>query len=122
MALLDPTTRDLRFNGRRDMSPVDNETKQLVYHRLYTRAGSCFWDRAFGSTLHELDQAKIGRTFQQDLEDRIRVALKPLTTAKVVSLLSFQHERPSRERWHCRVELRDARQAPIPFDVFVAVA
>lgn len=124
MAYVDPTTQDLVLTLAQDVRGVASveDTAQRVYHRLFTQRGSCFWDRSFGSTLHELGRAKIGRTFQADVEDRVRRALQPLVDDGSITAIAFAHERAATGRWHVQVQVQDRRHAVIPFDLWVGVA
>lgn len=122
MAFLDPITRDLVRLSSGDLKPSSNPTLEGMALRLRTRRGTCWWDVTFGSTLHELGQAKITRTFAADVEDRIRTALQPMIDEGEVSDLAFEHERPETNRWHTRLACRDAAQRPLAWDVWVEVS
>lgn len=121
MAAIDPVTQDLCLDVSGRLVVETNPVYQAVYLRLNTRRGTCFWDVAFGSTLHELQQAKITSTFQPDLEDRIRTALQPMIDAKEISDLAFEHERPSGNRWHCRLTVLDAGKRLLGWELWVEV-
>lgn len=113
---------DLQLDTSVDLVRETNPVRQAVQLRLTTERGSCFWDVAFGSTLHELRQAKVTATFSVDLESRIRTALRPMTTAGELTILGFRHERPTKDRWHVQFFGADRGRRPITFDLFLEVA
>ena len=121
-AYIDPATRDFVIEISGDLQEETLPTRQHLYFRLFTERGSCFWDMNFGSTLHELQQAKITRTFQVDLEDRVRTALADMIDEGEIDELAFTHERLGSNRWHCRIGCVDVAQRPLAFDLWVEVA
>lgn len=122
MAAIDPTTRDLVLEADGRLGVPADPIAAAVDLRISTHRGSCFWDPAFGSTLHELAQAKIGASFQQDLESRIRVALKPMVDDGRLADIAFEHSRSEANRWDVRVVCLTAARTPIVATTWIEVS
>ena len=121
MALINTTTADLPLDKAGNLVVETNPTRQAVQLRIFTRRGSCFWDRTFGSRLHLAPRMKIGAGFQAQLEDLFRSALRPLLDAGEIRELAFEHERPAPTQWHARLTMLDAGKRPLAFDYWVEV-
>lgn len=120
MADLDLSTRDLVLTSAGALRATASRTAEAVQARIATQRGTCVWDRAFGSTLHQLRAAKVTATFQADLEGRIRDALAPMLQDRRLTGVSFTHSQTA-GRWECLVEATDAAGVVVPYTVWVRV-
>jgi phage gp46-like protein len=120
MLQLDPSTHDFLVGADGDFVPVDNALAEACLNRLLVERGSCFWDPDFGSTLHELRRGLLTATFAEDLEDRVRDALAPLSAAGELTALAFEHAQGPGQ-WQVAVTVTDASATPVTLQLWLPI-
>lgn len=121
MAYVDPASHDLVQTAGHDLQTSSSPLQEAVIRRLLTERGSCFWDLAYGSTLHELPRLAIRQNMEGELEARARAALEPLRVAGKVRSLTVAATRADRNRMELAVQVLGAHQERVVFTTFVRV-
>lgn len=118
---IDPGARDYIRTASNDLEQVSDAQSQEVYRRLAVELGSCWWDRTFGSRLHELRRMGLRQGWEREVEDMVHEALQPMVARGELSQVQVEHDRPDPNRVHIGISALGAGRKPLTFDHWVGL-